>query len=413
MKILYAVQNVGGIDLRYDIGDTVPVKYSLLGLRQLNHDISYVTLAGREVRGFDDITSLSDYWAAPLGISQTRSFKFLESASRRLQREIGLPYYALFDSFRFYEALIRCLPNFDLCHEHNGLFCTGAALACRRLNKPYVLTFSADPILENRIVGTPLKGIHAIAARASARFTYQLADRVLCVSEPAKKQLVNTWNVDPNKITVMANGVDIDLFRPYPDDNQIRDEYGLGDSKIVSFVGGFQEWHGIDNLIDSFVKVKAVTPKVKILLVGDGPGRPSIDNKISEMGLQSEVIITGNVPQARIPAILGVVDIAVIPYPKFDNELWFSPLKLYEYMACGKAIVASKSGQIADVLNHGVDGLLVEPGEIDELAMEITKLLNNAPLRAKLGKQARAKAVMEHSWAKYFKRLENVYQSVL
>jgi glycosyltransferase involved in cell wall biosynthesis len=182
---------------------------------------------------------------------------------------------------------------------------------------------------------------------------------------------------------------------------------------IVSFVGSFQLWHGIDLLVESFAKVHQQIPKSKLLLVGDGPARKNIEEKFESLGIGSSVQITGLVPQKKIPEILAAVDVAVIPYPELPNELWFSPLKLYEYMAAGKAIVASRSGQIADVIQDGENGRLVKPGEIDDLAKVIVRLLNNPDEREWIGKNARQQAVEQHSWDRYIRHLEEIYHSVL
>jgi len=119
------------------------------------------------------------------------------------------------------------------------------------------------------------------------------------------------------------------------------------------------------------------------------------------------------VPQAKIPEILSAVNVAVIPYPQLPKELWFSPLKLYEYMAAGKAIVASSSGQIAEVVQDGYNGLLVEPGNVNEFAQAITRLLKDPVELDWLGKNARQQAVEHHSWDGYIRRLEAVYQEAI
>ena len=119
--------------------------------------------------------------------------------------------------------------------------------------------------------------------------------------------------------------------------------------------------------------------------MGDGPARPDIDDWIANLHLESKVIITGYIPQNKVPELLAAIDVAVLPYPRFPKELWFSPLKMYEYMAAGKAIVASKYGQIADVLEDGRTGFLVEPGDVDELTQAILRLLGDENLRSQLG----------------------------
>jgi glycosyltransferase involved in cell wall biosynthesis len=413
LRIAYAIQNVGGIDFSQDVGDTVPVKYTLAGLKQAGHQVVCLKLNGRSVLRFEDVSNLDQFRDVPAGLSGKEPFRLLESGARRLQRELRLPYFAFFDLYRFYEACMRLLPGFTLCHEHNGLFCAGAALACRRLGLPYVLTFSSDPLFERSVVGKPLRGLHYLVAAWEARFTYRLARKIICVSEPARRHLIQTWKVDEEKVVVMANGVDNELFKPGHDVLTARKALGFDDDPVIGFVGGFQPWHGLDLLIESFAIVLKEFPKARLLLIGDGRARPLVDRKIAEMGVESRVIITGLVPKDRVPVLLATADVAVLPYPILPKELWFSPLKLYEYMAAGKAIVASRAGQIAEVIEHGYNGLLVEPGNVLELSIAIMRLLRNQDERDRLGRNARNEAVERHSWDQYIQCLEEIYLSVL
>lgn len=408
LRIAYAIQNVG-LNLSQEVGDVVPVRNTLLGLQDAGHDVRVFELQGRTIAQIDDITRLEAIMPAPLGVTGKRPFHLTESLIRRLQGTLNLPYYAFFDSWRFYEACMRSLPQYDLCHEHNGLFGPATALACRRLRKPYVLTFSADPIFESELVGRPLRGIHHHIAAREARFTYEQADQILCVSNPARQHLINHWQVDPDKINVMPNGVDVQLFGGVYDAQAVRAEWKLGSAPVISFVGGFQPWHGLENLVESFAALLPVVPEARLLLVGDGPHRAELDRKISECGVEKETIITGLLPQERVPEMLSVADIAVIPYPQLPQELWFSPLKLYEYMAAGKAIVSSRAGQIAEVLENGRTGLLVESGNIPALTEAILSLLKNPAERNRLGANAKQQAITRHSWVQYIRQLENIY----
>jgi glycosyltransferase involved in cell wall biosynthesis len=371
-------------------------------------------LEGRKVIGIDDITDLDGIWEAPLGLSGKKGFLYFESAIRRVQRELHLPYFAFFDFFRFYEAARRCLPRYSLCHEHNGVFYGGAALACQRLGIPYVLTVSADPLLERALAGEPLRGIHRFVAASEARFTFGLARRILCVSEPAKANLVESWGVDPAKIVVMANGVDVELFNPDYSTGAARARLGIGpDNPVIGFVGGFQAWHGIDRLVESFAKIRRRRPASKLVLIGDGRARPLVEQKIAECGVCGDVVITGFVPQEEVPKLMAALDVAVLPYPELPKDLWFSPLKLYEYMASGKAIVASRAGQIAEVIENGTNGLLTQPGDVDELVRAIDEILDDQELRERLGRNAREKATAQHSWDRYIQRLTSIYEDVL
>jgi len=413
MRILFAIQNVGGIDFNRDIGATIPVKYTLKGLQNRGHTVVCLKLRGNSVELIDNVNKMESTASASLGVSGSMPFRLIEGGLRRIQRMVKAPYYAFFDTFRFFEACSLMLPDFDLCHEYNGLFCAGTSLASMRKKKPYILTFDADPILELEVVGKPLRGFHAAVAKKVAKFTYDRADRIICVSEPAKQQLVEVWRVDPEKISILPNGVDIHFFGANHDPSIPRSQFGLNDSPIVSFVGSFQLWHGLEMLVESFAYVLSEIPQAKLLLIGDGPARQIVENKISELGISQSVIIIGVVPHAEIPLLLSAVDVAIIPYPRLPQELWFSPLKLYEYMAAGKAIVASNYGQIADVIQDSENGLLIKPGDVNGFAGAIIRLLKDPSEREGLGQNARRRAIEKHSWEQYLIKIEAIYQDVL
>lgn len=413
LKVAYTIQNVGNIDFRHDVGDTVPVKRTLLGLQEAGHRVTCFMLNGRSVRALDDVGASDHYREVAQGLSGTRPFRLFESGVRRAQQELRLPYLALFDSLRFYEAALRFLPGYALCHEHSGLLSAGTALACRRRATPYVLTVSADPFVERASMGRSMPPLQRRLAAAIARFTYRQAAAIFCVSEPAKENLVQRWHVDPAKIVVMPNAVDAQRFRPDLNGAQARQELGLNGALVVTFSGSFQPWHGLEELVSGFAHIRAELPEVRLLLVGDGRHRAAVEHAIREHGIQDAVTITGLLPQERVAELLALSDVAVVPYPQLPQELWFSPLKLYEYMAAGRAIVASRAGQIGEVIKDGQNGLLVEPGNVPQLAAAILKLLRDPALRQVLGRRARQQAQEQHSWQQYVRRVEEVYYRVI
>lgn len=412
MRIAYVIQNVG-ISLDREVGDAVPVKYTLRGLKKMGHSVSCLFLSGRNVVGVDDVDNLKEFYYCPQGISGTKPFKLFESIIRHLQEMFQVPYFALFDSLRFYEACIRSLPKYDICHEHQGDLSIGAALACAKLSIPYVITVSSPPFLERNMFMKSYRGWQAWIAAREARIAYSLARKIICVSTSSKQQLVEDWQVDPGKIVVMPNGVDIELFGQRFDSKLVRTKYGLDSEPVIGFVGSFQKWHGIDVLIKSFSRVLHQIPDAILLLVGDGPARADIEKWIAELHLGPRVTITGYVPQNKVPELLAATDVTVLPYPRFQKELWFSPLKMYEYMAAGKAIVASNYGQISDVLTNGQTGILVEPGNVNELTEAIVRLLEDHKLNSQLGKNAFDQARNQHSWEQYVARLEDIYGSAI
>lgn len=413
MHIAYVMQNVG-VDMASQVGQAILIRHTIEGLEKAGHQVSLFSLQGRTVHRVDDLTHLENVQLTPLGMSGKRPFLLTESAVRRFQGALRLPYLALFDSYRFYEANLRFLPAFQVCHEYAGLLSVGAAYACKRLRKPYVLTVDADLLLERAAVGQPLRGVQAAMAKWAARTAYRLADKIVCVSQPAKQNLVQNWGVDGRKIVVIPNGVDVEQFSKTADSAAIRAQLAIHpDAPVIMFVGGFQFWHGLDRLLESFAQVLKDTPLAQLVLVGDGPARASVEQQAQQLGIVNNLHITGMVAHTRVPELLTIADVVTIPYPRLPKEMWFSPLKLYEYMAAGKTIVASAEGQIQEVIENGRNGLLVPPGDVTSLTQAIIHLLHNPAERNRLGRNARQQAVERHSWDGHIQQLVETYLSVL
>jgi glycosyltransferase involved in cell wall biosynthesis len=165
------------------------------------------------------------------------------------------------------------LPDYELCHEYHTLFSLGAALACRRLGIPRIMTVDADLLLESRLVGQPLRGFHAVVARWAARLSFKTAAKLICVSETARCHFIDSWGIDSGKIAVIANGVDPDKFVAEELPEAARARFGLRDGPVILFVGGFQPWHGLDLLVEAFAGVVKRWPQARLILVGDGPAR--------------------------------------------------------------------------------------------------------------------------------------------
>jgi glycosyltransferase involved in cell wall biosynthesis len=308
---------------------------------------------------------------------------------------------------------VHALPDYKICHEYAGLLSVGAAYASQKTNTPYVLTVDADLLLEADVMGDPITGLRRRVAQWAACKSYAAAKQIITVSASTKENLVQNWSVPAEKIKIIPNGVNLELFQQHIDTRKVRAEFGLGEAPIIMFVGGFQMWHGLDKLLEAMAVIVKVLPAVRLLLVGDGPARPFVEQTIRRLNLEKSVTITGFLPHATIPHLLAVADVVTVPYPKLPQEMWFSPLKLYEYMAAGKAIVASSAGQIKNVIRHNENGLLVPPGDVSDLASACLHLFQNEADRVRLGVNARREAETEHAWSRQIERLEQVYEAAL
>jgi glycosyltransferase involved in cell wall biosynthesis len=345
--------------------------------------------------------------------SASRAFEIVSKGVWQLQKLLGVPYLNVFSNYRLLDACLHCLPGHDVVYERNGLYRDGVARACKWLGLPYILYFEADDLLEHEYLGKPLSGLLRWRAAAAIRRNLGAADAIVCVSEQGKLHLARNWGVPEGKIRVFPNAVDVERFRPDPAARlKAREELGLRNDPLIMFVGNFYKWHDVATLLQAFAQLLLTCPQARLVLVGDGAQRPAMAQLSSEMGLNGAVRFTGMVAHAKIPGFLNAADIAVVPVPPMQHEMWLSPIKLFEYLASGLAVVASAVGQVASIVKDGDTGLLVPAGDVPAMAAALTRLISDSALRAKLGQAAREDAQRKYSWERYVSRLEALYAEV-
>ncbi len=341
-------------------------------------------------------------------------FEVVSKAAWRVQKAVGIPYLNVFSNYRFMDAAVQALKDCDVIYERNGLYNAGLGMAAARLGKPYVIFFEADQLMELDIMKRPVTGWLRRRAESILRFNLKTADCIICVTKAGKKHLIEQWKVPGDKILVFPNAVDVDKFKPsIASRERKRASLGLGNQPLIIFVGNFFQWHDVDTLLEGFRWARQSCPEARLVLVGDGERRAQMMERASELDLEGAARFTGIVSHTEVPGYIAAADIAVVPYPPMKQEMWLSPLKLFEYMACGKAIVASATGQIKEVIRPGENGLLVSPGEANDLGGALVKLIENPELRISLGAQARQDAVAQFSWDHYLSRLERVFAAVM
>ena len=396
------------------------IYHTIHGLQQAGHQVSLLALQGRQVLHTEDLEVfksdkrlVSHY--GQLGLSGTALFKGFESGVRRLQSELHLPYLALFDSYRTAEAGYKNLKGFDLIHERFNLLALGGAWASRKLGIPFVLEVNADLLEQRKFKGVPEKGIRRLFAVWATQMCFNAASKIICISGSLKNHLSKRWNLENDKLTVLPCAADVDAFVPKQNGELVRQDLGLTNDPVILWLGGFYPWHDLDLLLDSFTLIRQRQPNTKLVLVGDGQTRQAIVRKIQKNGIEQSVIMTGSIPHSRVPEMVSIADVAVVPSAPVSASHGGTgtPLKLFEYMAAGKAIVATALNEAVEVIQDGQNGLLVEAGDVNKFAESTLKLINNPKERNRLGQNARAQAVKQYSWEHYTKRLEEIYQGVV
>jgi glycosyltransferase involved in cell wall biosynthesis len=276
---------------------------------------------------------------------------------------------------------VHSADPYDLVYERYSLFSTVGLSLSQRFGLPYLLEVNA-PLIEERQRVEPLP--LAPLARERETAVFRGASAVLCVSE-AMAQYVLAQGAKPDRVHVVPNAVDVSRFHPAISGEDIRRKYGLQHSHIVGFTGSLKPWHGVDLLLRAFQR--ASEHDWHLLIVGDGPERNRLQSLASELGILSRTTFTGAVHHDSIPAHVAAFDVAVAPY-RGATDFYFSPLKLYEYLAAGRAVIAADIGQISSIVRHWESGYLFPPDDIEALVDGLRQLAVDARLRQSLQNEA-------------------------
>jgi glycosyltransferase involved in cell wall biosynthesis len=195
------------------------------------------------------------------------------------------------------------------------------------------------------------------------------------------KTIFQQRGLPAEKFMVLPNGVDPETFHPHVDGNEVRKTQRLAGKFVVGFVGWIRPWHGIDILLDTIALLEKRIPDLHLLLVGDGPAVPELQAQTQRLGLMEKVHFTGPVPKQKIPSYIAAMDIAVQP----DVTDYASPIKLFEYLAMGKAVIAPRKDNIVEIVEHEKHALLYKARDTKELADRIEQLYIDRELRKRLG----------------------------
>jgi PEP-CTERM/exosortase A-associated glycosyltransferase len=236
------------------------------------------------------------------------------------------------------------------------------------------------------------------------------ADAVAVICEGLRTDLIGR-GVDPAKIIVSPNGVDMELFGdPPPPDRELARSLGLDDAEVVGFIGSFYDYEGIDDLIAAMPLLLVKRPRAHLLLVGGGPKEAELKAQAERSAASHRIHFVGRVPHEEVERYYGLVDVLAYPRKKMRLTDLVTPLKPLEAMAQRKLVAASSVGGHRELIEDGVTGTLFEPGSPAAIADALSDLFadrDSWPVR----RDAARRFVETHrNWSSNISRYAPVYQ---
>lgn len=312
------------------------------------------------------------------------------------------------------EAVVRDWRP-DILHAHSPVLnAIAAQRVARRYNIPLIYEIRAfweDAAVGN---GTDTEGsLRYKAVRWLESRAVRQADAVAVICEGLQNDLISR-GVEPAKIIVSPNGVDMDMFgAPVPPDPALRTQLGLDGAEVIGFIGSFYDYEGLDDLIAAMPLLVARRPQAKLLLVGGGPREEALRAQAQASPVADAICFVGRVPHEEVERYYSLIDILAYPRKAMRLTELVTPLKPLEAMAQGRLVAASSVGGHRELIEDGVTGTLFAPDDPASIAQALGDLLANHAIWEERRVAARAFVEKERNWASNIRRYQPVYQNLL
>jgi glycosyltransferase involved in cell wall biosynthesis len=355
------------------------------GLRNLGHAVDVVAPPG---------VGVGSAAPKPNGVKKKRSSPWSLLARRAPElvfesAEVGYNAYAL-------PSLLKKIRGADAIYERYALFLGAGVAAAEIARLPLILEVN-DSAVVNRIRPLHLRA----AARRFERYIWQRADAIVTITSYFRDLIIEA-GVAPERVHVMPNAVDAAQFATLPDGAPARARLGVTGDVTIGYIGAINFWRRVDLLVRAFARM---TARAKLVFVGAGPDEDKARALAQDLGVADRVIFAGRAAHADIPLLLQAMDIACIPH----SNVYGSPMKLFEYMAAGRSIVAPWLPPIVEGL--GDTGVTFAPLDESRLAAALDALAADPVRRAALGAAARSRALGEFVWSRHAERVVDIARS--
>lgn len=248
--------------------------------------------------------------------------------------------------------------------------------------------------------------------RMRERFQYFSATRIICVTEGIKKELVRNYSVNEEICRVIHNGVNVGLFKPL---SKVACRKKLGiklNYFYMGFVGSFKAWRGLENLIEAMKIVKQREyDHIKCLFIGDGYLMSRLKEMVNRYDLSKNIIFKGRVKYEDVPLFINSLDVCYLCWTglKYGS----SALKLYEYLACARPVIASKVEGDREIVKNGNCGFLFDPDDVESLVSSIIESYNGRDKLYELGRNGRRFIKDQFSWEKVADKVQSVLKEAI
>lgn len=244
---------------------------------------------------------------------------------------------------------------------------------------PESLTVDANSALNRQV--------RAVLSRI-ASLLYRCADHIVVVTSAFKKYIVEHYQIAPERISIVMNGVELDEFTPSAEPDSVVEEFQLSGRFVVSFIGVLGNAHGLETVAHAAARLQESRPEALLLLVGEGADRSNVEALSARMGLKN-LRIVGQQPRGKIPALIRASSAGMVLLRKSEVFKTVIPTKLLEFMACGRPVILGAEGQAREVVQNAGCGVCIPPEDSESLAAAIERLFIDPQLRNRLGANGR------------------------
>jgi glycosyltransferase involved in cell wall biosynthesis len=395
MRILYITLE----DLSLHKGSVVHIKEVVGGLRKRGHQVGLIGGAWSEFQDADHFYN----------INPKASFPF-----RTLRPERKLYFVS---SILLFVCLLKVLRKYDVIYARD--FHTVIIALVPRLIFGKKLVFEINGLaneerkLKSHSIGNQILAWFIKKAEATAT---RCCDRIVSVTQHISNYLTRSFHCRPEKIRVIGNGVNTERFYPIHDEALLlgwRKRFGIAkEDVLVAFVGNLALWQGVSVLVESAVRLLSRESQLKFLIAGEGLVKTDLEKRVLNWRLNGSFVFTGMVDYGEIPILINLADICVAPFiARRNHKTGVSPLKVFEYMACGKPVVASRIKGLEFVEEEGV-GRLVDPEDVLGLEKALNDLIMNPKERMRLGQKGLQVARERFNWESKVIKIEEILKGL-